>query len=62
MRARRRRLWNAAVALGQPVTVEAEAKVEMTLPGRTVDIARLATQLGVPIENGLLNVWWQADF
>jgi len=29
----------------------------MTLPGRTVDIARLATQLGASIESGLLNVW-----
>jgi len=33
------------------------AKVEMTLPGRTVDIARPPTQLGAPIESGLLNVW-----
>ncbi|MGA2965988.1 MAG: carboxypeptidase-like regulatory domain-containing protein [Terriglobales bacterium] len=48
-----RQLWSAITQLGEPVTIEPNAKVEVVLPDRTVDVARLAASLGVPLEGGV---------
>jgi Carboxypeptidase regulatory-like domain len=49
-----RQLWSAIAALGQSVTVEAGAKLSITLPDRTVDVDRLAAQFGEPLEEDVL--------
>ena len=50
-----RMLWSALAALGQPVTVCAEARVEIVLPDKTIGVVRLAARLGVPLDSALLN-------
>ncbi|MGO8789971.1 MAG: collagen binding domain-containing protein [Terriglobia bacterium] len=50
-----RRLWSALAALGQPVTVQADAKVEIALPDKTIDVLRLAARFAVPPDTSLLN-------
>jgi hypothetical protein len=45
--------WEALAALGQPVTVSAGSQQEIALPDRTVDIARLAAEFGLPIDSSL---------
>ena len=44
------KLWAAVAQLGTPVTVRAGEKVEITLPDKTIDVARLAAKLGLPFE------------
>ena len=50
-----RKLWTAVAALGQPVTVQAGAKVEVVLPDKTIDVVRAAARLGVPLDTPLLD-------
>jgi hypothetical protein len=52
-----RKLWGALAALGRPLTVQAGEKLEIVLPDRTVDVARLAASFSVPLESSLLNAW-----
>jgi hypothetical protein len=48
------RLWSTIAALGEPVTVQAGAQLEIRLQDKTVDIAFLAARLGVPLDSGLV--------
>jgi hypothetical protein len=45
-----RRRWEALAALGQPITVEAGSAQEITLPDRTVEVARLAAMMGLRLD------------
>ncbi len=45
-----RQWWSAIAALGQPVTVQAGAKLEIVLPDRTIDVARLAAKFGMSLD------------
>jgi len=45
------KLWTAIAQLGTPVTVRAGEKVEITLPDKTLDVARLADRLGLPFKD-----------
>lgn len=49
------KLWNTLAALGEPVTVQAGGTVELMLADKTVDAARVAAKLGVPLERGLFD-------
>jgi hypothetical protein len=48
----RARLWTAIAQLGEPVTVRAGERIELALPDKTIDVARLAAKLGLPFEDG----------
>jgi hypothetical protein len=48
-----RKLWSALAALGDPVTVQSEGKVELALPDKTIDADRVAANLGLSLERGL---------
>jgi len=50
-----RALWSALAALGEPVTMEAGGTVDLALPDKTVDAARVAAKLGVTLERGLFD-------
>jgi hypothetical protein len=50
-----RALWSAPAALGEPVTVQAGGTVDLALPDKTVDAARVAAKLGVSLERGLFD-------
>jgi hypothetical protein len=45
-------LWTAITQLGEPVTVRAGERIELALPDKTIDVARLAAKLGLPFEDG----------
>jgi hypothetical protein len=51
-----RRLWNAVAALGEPVTIQVGARIDIVLPDKTVDVANLAARQGVRLESGLLTM------
>jgi len=50
-----RELWSALAALGEPVTIEAGGTVDLALPDKTVDTARVAAKLGVSLERSLFD-------
>jgi hypothetical protein len=47
-----RDFWSAIAQLGEPIIVRPGAKVELTLPDKTVDVERLAATWAMPLENG----------
>lgn len=49
-----RKRWSELAALGQPLTLKPGETLEIVLPDRTLDIARLAAASEVPLESGLL--------
>lgn len=48
-------LWSKLAALGEPITVRAGQKLDLTLPDKTVDVARLAAQWGLRLDVGVMN-------
>jgi len=48
--------WNGLAKLGEPITVESEEKLEVVLPDKTVDVVRLASQWGLGLDAGVMNV------
>jgi hypothetical protein len=50
-----RALWSTLTALGEPVTVQAGGTVDLALPDKTVDAARVAAKLGLSLERGLFD-------
>ena len=50
-----RALLKALAQLGQPLTVEPNSTQEIALPDKTVDVARLAAKMGLPLESAVLD-------
>jgi hypothetical protein len=50
------RHWSELAKLGEPITVKAGQKLEIALPDKTVDVARLAAQWGLRLDAGVMNV------
>lgn len=50
------RHWKVLAQLGEPLTVKAGQTLELALPDKTVDVARLAAQWGLRLDAGVMNV------
>jgi hypothetical protein len=50
-----KQMWIAIASLGQPLTVQAGARLDVVLPDRTIDVARLAAKFGISMNaNGFI--------